>query len=254
MKKSQVIPVYPPSDKPMSVAVFLSGSGTNFIALYEEQKKLEKKGAKNYGRIDVVFTNVPNCRGAQIAEEYDIPVVGLSSKKFFEILEKDPDDENARNYYDTAAILNIEEICYPDLIVLAGYRRRLSSVFHRKYKNKIINLYPGDISKDYLVRGVDASVQAIRAKENSIKCTVYLENEHERFGSAIVQSKAISLQGYVESDKDLINERIREKGEWKIYPFAVHNLIAKGCIEVDEENNVYLEGVKIDKEGLQLGD
>ena len=252
MKKIQVTPIYPPTDKPMSVAVLLSGSGTNFAALFEEQKRLELKGEKNFGRIDVVFTNVPNCRGAQLAEEYGITVSRLSSKKFFEFLDADPDDEEGRKYYDAAAILNIEEVCNPDLIVLAGYRRKLSSIFHKKYKNKIINLYPGDITKDYLITGVDASVQALRAGENSIKCTVYLEKEGERFGPAIIQSKPISLTGFVESDKDRMNEKIRQEGEWKIYPFAVHNLIAKGCIEFDEYDNIYLEGVKLDPPGLQF--
>ena len=253
MKKTQVTPIYPPCDKPMSVAVLLSGSGTNFVALYEEQKRLENKGEKNFGRIDVVFTNVPNCRGALLAEEYGITVSSLSSKKFFEFSGKDPDDEEGRIYYDAAAILNIEEICNPDLIVLAGYRRKLSTVFHNRYKNRIINLYPGDITKDYLVRGVDSSVQALRADENSIKCTVYLEKESERFGPAIIQSKPISLEGFVESDKEKMNEKIRQEGEWKIYPFAVHNLIAKGCIEFDEDDNIYLEGVGLDRSGLQFG-
>lgn len=253
MKKIHVTPIYPPCDKPMSVAVLLSGSGTNFLALYEEQKRLENKDEKNFGRIDVVFTNVPNCRGAQLAEEFGIPVSRLSSKKLFEYVGNDPDDDEGRMYYDAAAILNIEEICSPDLIVLAGYRRKLSSIFHNKYKNKIINLYPGDITKDYLVRGVDASVQALRAGENSIKCTVYLEKESERFGPPIIQSKPISLEGFVESDKEKMNEKIREEGEWKIYPFAVHNLIAKGCIELDEDDNIYLEGVSLDRSGLQFG-
>ena len=79
--------IHNPGNQPMSVAVFLSGSGTNFIAIHEEQKRLQKKGEKNYGRIDLVFTNVPNCKGAQLAEEYGIPVANLSSKKFFEIIE-----------------------------------------------------------------------------------------------------------------------------------------------------------------------
>lgn len=254
MNKLHITPIYTPNDQPMSVAILLSGSGTNFIALYEEQKRLEKKGEKFYGRIDLVFTNVPNCKGAQIAEEYDIPVARLSSKKFFELLQKHPDDEKSREYYDASAILAIEEICKPDLIVLAGYRRKLSNIFLKKYKNKVINLYPGDITKEYLVRGVEAYVQAIRAGEDNIKCTVYLERENKRFGSAIIQSKPISLTGLTETDKEFIVEQIREKGEWKIFPFAVHKLIANGCIEVDEQDNIYLEGVKVNQEGLQFGD
>jgi phosphoribosylglycinamide formyltransferase-1 len=237
----------------MSVAVFLSGSGTNFIAIYEDQKRLEKKGEINYGRIDAVFTNVPNCNGSRIAEEYGIPVADLSSKKYFDLLNKDPNDDKTRDYYDAAVISVVEQICSPDIIVLAGYRRRLGSLFLNRYKNKVINLYPGDITKDYLVKGVDAAIQTIRAGEESIKCTVFLQKENERFGPALLQSKPISLKGYSQDDKDLMNEKIRVEGEWAIFPYTVHNLIAKGCLGVDKDDNVYMDGVKIERAGLQFG-
>jgi len=253
MNRSQVELIYNPGKEPMSVAVFLSGSGTNFIAIYEEQKRLEKTCEKNYGRIDVVFTNVPNCNGSQIAEEYGIPIADLSSKKYFDLLNKDPNDDETRDYYDAAVISAVEQICSPDIIVLAGYRRRLSGLFLNRYKNKVINLYPGDITKDYLVKGVDSSVQAIRAGEEVTKCTVFLQKENERFGPALLQSKPISLKGFTEDDKGLMNEKIREEGEWKIFPYTVHNLIAKGCLGVDKEDNVYMDGVKIEQAGLQFG-
>ncbi len=253
MNTSQIELIHNPDNQPMSVAVFLSGSGTNFIAIYEEQKRLEKAGEKNYGRIDVVFTNVPNCNGSQIAEEYGIPVSDLSSKKYFDLLNKDPNDEETRDYYDGAVITAVEQICSPDIIVLAGYRRRLGSLFLNRYKNRVINLYPGDITKDYLVKGVDSWVQAIRAGEEVTKCTVFLQKEKERFGPALLQSKPISLKGYSQNDKDLMNEKIREEGEWKIFPYTVHNLIAKGCLGVDKEDNVYMDGVKLEQAGLQFG-
>jgi len=253
MKTSQIELIHNPGNQPMRVAVFLSGSGTNFIALYEEQKRLEKAGEKNYGRIDVVFTNVPNCKGSQIAEEYGIPVAGLSSKRYFDLLNKDPNDDETRDYYDAAVISAVEQICSPDIIVLAGYRRRMGSLFLNRYKNRVINLYPGDITKDYLVKGVDSWVQAIRAGEKATKCTVFLQKENQRFGPALLQSKPISLKGYSQNDKDLMNEKIRVEGEWKILPYTVHNLIAKGCLGVDKEDNVYMDGVKLERAGLQFG-
>lgn len=253
MKTSQIELIHNPGNQPMSVAVFLSGSGTNFIALYEEQKRLEKVGEKNYGSIDVVFTNVPNCNGSRIAEEYGIPVADLSSKRYFDLLNKDPNDDETRDYYDAAVISAVEQICSPDIIVLAGYRRRLGSLFLDRYKNRVINLYPGDIIKDYLVKGVDSWVQAIRAGEKVTKCTVFLQKENQRFGPALLQSKPISLKGYSQNDKDLVNEKIRVEGEWKILPYTVHNLIAKGCLGVDKEDNVYMDGVKLERAGLQFG-
>lgn len=234
--------IYKPSEGPMSIAVFLSGSGTNFIAIHEEQRRLEKAGETLYGRIDAVFTNAPRCKGAQRAEEFGIPVLSLSSNRYFNTLEKSADDDEARDYFDAAAITMIEQVCSPDIIVLAGYRRRLGSMLLKRYKNRVINLYPGDITKDYLVRGIDAPVQALRAGEKSIKCTVFLQKENERFGPALVQSAPISLKGFKEGNADALNERIRSEGEWKIFPYVVHGLIAKGRLGVDGDDNIYLDG------------
>jgi phosphoribosylglycinamide formyltransferase 1 len=236
----------------MSVVIFVSGSGTNLRALHEEQKRLEESGDRNYGKISAMFTNVPNCAGAEIAKDFKIPVINLSSKSYFEILQKGIDDDEARDPYDSAAIVLIEEICIPDLIVLAGYRRKLGGLFINRYKNRIINLYPGDTTKTYLVRGVDAPVQTLRAGEKEIKCTVFLSRYGERFGPAIIQSQPISLEGFNEENAKEMQEKIRREGEWQILPFAVHHLIAKGKVGIDGEDNIYIGGVRIPKEGYQF--
>jgi folate-dependent phosphoribosylglycinamide formyltransferase PurN len=241
-----------PDDKPMSVAVLLSGSGTNFVALHREQKRLESLGDKNYGRIDVVFTNMPGCKGAEKAVELGIPVVSLSSKSYFEVRRKNPDDDEIRDFYDASVISLIEDICIPDLIVLSGYRRRLGRFFMNRYRNKILNLYPGDTTKAYLVLGVDAPIQALRAGEKEIKCTVFLAREGERFGPAIVQSQPISLEEFSEMDLKEMQEKIRREGEWKIFPYAVHHLIAKGRVGIDEEGKIYVDGIKMPEEGYQF--
>ncbi|HKQ33033.1 MAG TPA: hypothetical protein VJV40_07495, partial [Thermodesulfobacteriota bacterium] len=122
-----------------------------------------------------------------------------------------------------------------------------------RYGNRVVNLYPGDTTKGYLVKGVDASVQAIRAGEGSIKCTVYLEREHVRFGPALAQSEPISLAGYRDEDAEAVNGIIRSKGEWKVFPYVVHELIAGGRLGIDREDNVYLDGRVLGKDGYQFG-
>ncbi len=254
MNAPKIEPIYSLSGVPMKAAVFLSGSGTNFIAIYEDYKKRYAEGGKPYAEICAVFTNVPGCEGALKATGFGIPVLSLSSKLFFASLGKDPDDDGARDYFDAAALALIENVCTPDLIILAGYRRRLGGMILRRYSNRIVNLYPGDTTKGYLVKGVDASVQAIRAGESSIKCTVYLERERVRFGPALAQSESISLAGYREEDSEAVNELIRSQGEWKVFPYVVHELIAGGRLGIDGEDNVYLDGRVLGKEGYQFGE
>lgn len=243
--------IFKPDNEPMSVAVFLSGSGTNFVAIHEEELRRRNAGERVYGRIDAVFTNAPKCKGAEKAKEYGIPVISLSSSKFFGVMDKGSEDEEAREYYDAAVVTLIEQVCQPDLIVLAGFRRRFGKALLNRYRNKVLNLYPGDITKDYLVRGIDASIQALRAKERDIKCTVYLERENERFGAALMQSGPISLKGFKERNVEELNQKIREDGEWVIFPYAVHELIAKGRAGVDGAGNLYVDGQKLDRSGFQ---
>lgn len=237
----------------MKAVVFLSGSGTNFIAIYEDYKRRLAGGGKPYAEICAVFTNVPGCEGELKSAGFGIPVLSLSSKLFFAALGRDPDDDEARDYFDAASVSLIENVCKPDLIILAGYRRRLGGMILGRYRNRVVNLYPGDTTKSYLVRGIDASVQAIRAGESSIKCTVYLERERVRFGPALAQSEPISLAGYGEEDSETVNGLIRSKGEWKVFPYVVHELIAGGRLGIDGEDNIYLDGRLLGKEGYQFG-
>jgi len=246
--------IFIPNSKPMKTVLFLSGSGTNLKAIYNEQVKIQNSGEKNYGNIGLVFSNVPACRGIDLSRLLGISTVSLSSKRFFKILGENPDDEMLRDYYDSAVFSLIEDLVEPDLIILAGYRRRIGQVISNKYKNRIINLYPGDITKSNLKRGVDASIQAIRNGEKSIKASVFLHRTNNRFGPCILQSKPVSIEGFNENDKDKLNEKIRIEAEWKIFPYVVHELIAKGRVSVDEEDNIYIDNYKIPVNGYQFTD
>ncbi len=41
-----------------------------------------------------------------------------------------------------------------------------------------------------------------------------------------------------------IQEVLKVEGDWKIYPFAVHELIAKGRVALDDRT-VYIDGVQM---------
>lgn len=231
-------------NKPISLAVFLSGTGTNFKAILNEQKRLEDLGCKTYGRVDFVFSNVPGCKGAIIAEENGIKVISISSKDFFEKLGKPPGDEEGRILYDIKVSNLLENNCKPDLIILAGYRRRFSKIFFNKYKNRVINLYPGNTTDKSLIKGVPAVLQSIRNGEKEIRCSVYIQKENERFGPLIVQSEPISIKDFSEDTFEEAEKKVREEGEWIIFPYVVHKLIAKGRVSIDSNNSIYVDGIK----------
>ena len=150
-------------------------------------------------------------------------------------------------------ILNIlSEFTETDIIVLAGYRRKLSHIFYNTFSNRIINMYPGDITKEYLITGIPASLQALQNKEEEIKCTVYLDREDIRFGSAILQSKPLKLEGYTEANISELDSEIREKAEWTALPYTIFEIIAREELSVDEMGNLYLNDILLNENGFQL--
>ena len=249
----QITPLYSDTRRPMKILVLASGRGTNFEKIHSRQTELEQDGGKNYGAVEHVFSNNPGAAVLAKAEALGISTSSISSESFFGYLGKHPSDEDGRALYDSAVISHIEELFEPDLVVLAGYRRRLSRLFTERFPNRILNLYPGDTTKGYLVRGQIACVQALENGEKDIRCTVYLENDPEtRFGTVIAQSADISLEGFGMGDVAAMEEKIREQGEWKLFPYAVHDLIANGRAAIDGEGNVYVDGRKVGETGFSL--
>lgn len=236
----------------MSIAVLLSGTGTNFEALHNEQIRLQQSGARSYGRIDVVFTNVPKCAGAQKARERNIQVVSLNSRSYFHYIGKDPGDRDYRKFYDAAALSLIDHVCNPDLIVLAGYRRKLSTIFFNRFPDSIINMYPGDITKDYPEKGTPAYVSAGNAGETELRCSTYFEREDERFGRLIARSGPVEVAELLKLPRMDAEKVIRQKAEWVVLPFVVHELIAKGRVSVDDLDNVYIDGVNTSDKGYDI--
>ena len=50
-----------------------------------------------------------------------------------------------------------------------------------------------------------------------------------------------------------LQEKLKITGDWEIYPFAVHRLIAPGRVEVDGRT-VYVDGRKLPEYGYRIDD
>jgi len=243
------IPVFRKNNNnPMTIGIFLSGSGTNFDAIVRYIKNKNIIDAN----IEFVFSNVPDCPGIKNAEKQGYATFSLSSRDFFIKLGKPPNDEESRKDYDMEVLNVLSEYTQTDIIVLAGYRRKFSHIFYRTFNNRIINMYPGDITKDYLITGIPASHQALQNKEEEIKCTVYIDREDIRFGSTILQSKPVKLEGYNEANISELDSEIRVKAEWSALPYAIFEIIAREKLSIDEMGNLYIDDILLNENGMQL--
>lgn len=273
--------VFDPSSRPMQYACGVSGSGTNYEKIYE----------RDPDRYHVVFSNVPGCAGIIKAGKHGAPVILLDSAKYFREmweLEKVPRYGVERNSYDRAIMTLVEQTFNgrPDLICLAGYDLWIGDWMANRYYPRILNVHPGDARK-YIGLGWRPTAKAILAGESSVKSTVFLVDASDDGGPILIQSKSLRLSRWDDQLREIrrfaersdartleqfraatkreennlyksleevstsIQEVLRAEGDWQIYPFAVHGLIAKGRVALDGRT-VYIDGVQMPEEGWQV--
>jgi hypothetical protein len=51
----------------------------------------------------------------------------------------------------------------------------------------------------------------------------------------------------------VLQDKLKVAGDWEIYPFAVHDLIAQGRVEVDDRK-VYIDGKKLARYGYRMSE
>ena len=103
------------------IAVLFSGTGTNFKYILENLHKKEVE-------VVVALTNKEDAEGIAFAQEHNIPLEVIRSADFATREAFDSEMVHALHYYK------------PDLTVLAGFMRILTSTFTNEIK--AINLHP----------------------------------------------------------------------------------------------------------------
>jgi phosphoribosylglycinamide formyltransferase-1 len=273
--------VYDPSSSPMKYACGVSGSGSNYDKIYECDPD----------KYHVVFSNVPGCMGIEKAKNHIIPAVSIDSDRYFRDmcrLEKVPRHGIERDSYDMAIMTLVEQTLkgQPDLICLAGYDLWIGNWMVDRYYPRILNVHPGDARK-YTGLGWIPTAKAILAEENSVKTTVFFVDQSDDGGPILIQSASLPLSRWDNELRDIrrfaektetrtlktfreaaqreennlykslqevsanIQEVLKVEGDWQIYPFAVHELIAKGRAALDGRT-LYMDGVKMPEEGWQV--
>lgn len=111
------------SNTPWRLAVLISGSGRTLRNLLDAIRRGELNG-----EIVAVVSSVADVRGLEIAAEAGIPTHVLTSN----------DAKGVTAY--SAATYEILTPCQPDLVIMAGYLRRL--LVYPGWENRIVNIHP----------------------------------------------------------------------------------------------------------------
>lgn len=184
------------------IAVFASGSGSNFEAIAEAVQSGEL-GAD----IPVLITDKPLAPVITRAERLGIPAAAVNPKAF-------PD--KAAFERTVLARLRDEEI---DWIVLAGYMRLIGPTLLGAFPNRIVNIHPSLLPA---FPGKDAVGQALAAGVETTGVTVHFVDEGMDTGPVILQREVPVVPGDREATEAAIHAV-----EHDLYKEALQKLLAE---------------------------
>ena len=200
--------------KPLRVAVLVSGSGSNLQVLINAMQA----GALPIEIVGVI-SNREDAYAITRANDAAIPVAVLShvaSGKRMGI-----------KTFETHASAQLSA-WQPDLIVLAGFMRVLSSAFIDNAPAPMINLHPALLPA---YKGLDTHQRAIQAGERHHGCSIHVVTAELDAGAVLTQAL---LEVNQKDTADSLQARV-QKGEHQLLPWTIL-LIANGIIDL---NNPY---------------
>jgi len=158
----------------LNIAIFASGRGSNFEALHRVLTTQRIDAA-----IAVVISNNSDAGALSLARSFHIPAVHLSRKQCA------TDTEFSDRLLATLALYTV------DLIVLAGYMKKLDAAFVSRYRNRILNIHPALLPKfgGHGMYGHFVHEAVIAAGEKESGATVHLVTDEYDEGPIVLQER-----------------------------------------------------------------
>ncbi|MGP4788667.1 phosphoribosylglycinamide formyltransferase [Psychrobacter sp. 1Y11] len=203
------------NNKPLRVAVLVSGSGSNLQVLIDTMQSGELP-------IEIVgvISNREDAYALTRAKEASIPVALLSHVA------------NGKRMgiktFETHANAQLQD-WQPDLIVLAGFMRVLSSDFIQYSIAPMINLHPSLLP---VYKGLDTHQRVIQAGERHHGCSVHVVTAELDAGTVLTQAL---LEVDPKETADGLKAQV-QKLEHQLLPWTIL-LIAKGVLTLNTDSS-----------------
>ena len=255
----KLTPIYDPekAGRPMRVAAFMSGSGTNVLKLLECEKRLGVEEGTPPFKVIFIFSDRSDgvSAGEKIALENGLPYFSYDIRSFHRLRSlkrtvATPEGLAARIEYDQVAGRLVEAFEI-DVIALGGYMSYITL-------KRCLNVHPADLSlclpdgsRRYV--GDNAVCDAILGGEGTLRASTLWTDEGVDTGPLLMVSEPLPvrlpepLEILVKDNErflDAVDEhqrRLKEVGDWKIFPRTIE-MLAMGRFSLDENNQVYVDG------------
>lgn len=209
------------------LTVLISGRGSNLQAILDQAASGELPA-----EVVAVISNQPGVYGLERARQAGVPALELDHRNFAD-----------RPAFEAALIEQMDRY-QPDLVILAGFMRVLTTDFTEHYRGRLLNIHPSLLPK---FRGLHTHERAIAAGETEHGATIHFVTAELDGGPVIVQARVPVLPG---DDPDTLAARVLAQ-EHRLYPQAIR-WIAEGRLKLDGEQ-VWFDGRPL-PEPLRLED
>lgn len=192
---------------PMKLAVFISGTGTNMVAIHNAIKD----GALD-ATIELIVSSNDYAKGIDYARNEGLDLLVFTPADY-----DDPEAVDAR----IVEALEERDIEY---VAMAGYMRKVTPVLLDAFPNRVVNLHPALLPKH---RGAHAIQDAFEAGDEVTGITIHFANEEYDKGPIIFQHEVPVLP---DDTIDDLETRIHT-AEHEYYPQVLQQ-IARGEVQV----------------------
>ena len=183
------------------LAVFASGSGSNFEAI--QQAILD--GKIQDAEIVLMVCDKPKAYVVERAKNHNVPSFVFSAKKY-----------QSKNEYE-AEIVNLLNEYKVDLVCLAGYMKIVGETLLNSYEGKIINIHPALLPS---FKGAHGILDAFNYGVKVFGVTIHYVN------SGIDEGKIISQKAFEYYGNDIEElETMIHKVEHELYPKTINELL-----------------------------
>jgi phosphoribosylglycinamide formyltransferase 1 len=185
------------------IAVFASGSGSNFQSIAYAAKSGELKA-----EIVLLVCDNPTALVLERAEKLGIPAFVFSPREY-----------DSKEAFETEIAARLKE-SGAEFLVLAGYMRLIGSTLLAAFPRKIVNIHPSLLPS---FPGKDAVGQALAAGVKVTGVTVHFVDEGMDTGPIIAQQSVEVKEG---DTRELLQAKIQDV-EHRLFPAVLKKLLGE---------------------------
>jgi folate-dependent phosphoribosylglycinamide formyltransferase PurN len=254
-------PLHDPQEGTLGIVGLMSGSGTNIRRILEHQDRLLEQEGRMIYEMKAIFSDTWNSKAVEIGRDFDLPVILRDIAAWYQKRGAKRTDIKLREQYDRETIRALS-VFQAKVAVYGGYMSLATRPLIEAYIG--VNVHPADLSIEEggsrKWTGAHAVRDAIEAGEKFLRSSTHLIEPECDMGRLFMISKPLPVEipqgadirdpAILQDVADRNQERLKEKGDWVIFPRTIE-AIARGLFQRDEEGNFFYQNQPVPR-GLKL--